>query len=418
MGKGMLGVLGSNDQRVSATGQCLSLLFVVILAFWICSPRLATSATGKVSFGKARSIEDQAELWWARTLQDINGDGMLDLVVNHNGGRGGWLGWYETGADAKTWKRHIIARKGPDGGTFACGDLEAADIDGDGDIDVLGLVHPGEWDKGGAPTEIYWYENPSWKRHRIGRVSAFVKDIDIADFNTDGHPDIVTITNAGHTFTVFRQDGAEVWAKAHESRIKHLHEGMDTGDIDGDGDPDVATNGYWIESPGGDLEGPWEVRSIDEKWHNQTKGWQANATKVFCRDINGDDRVEVFISHSESPGYPVSWYEASDPREGQWTEHTITENLPMAHTLQVFDLDGDGDQDVLTGQNAGQIRKNPKLVVFLNDGDNLHWTPQIVDTRGTYNSLVGDADGDGLPDIWRLTGHEAETYELLPNLTE
>lgn len=375
-------------------------------------------ARGEIQVGKARDIETKAELWWARTLQDVNGDGRLDLIVNHNGGHGGWLGWYETGKNAKSWKRHIIARKGPDGGTFAGGDLEAADIDGDGDVDALGLVHPGEWDKGGAPTEIYWYENPGWEPHRIGRAPAFVKDINIADFNTDGRPDVVTITNDGHTLTVFRQDRPDSWARAHETRITHLHEGMDTGDIDGDGDPDIATNGYWLESPGGDLSGPWKVRSIDEKWHNQTKGWQANATKVFCRDINGDDRVEVFISHSESPGYPLSWYGTSNPRKGEWTEHKVADNLPMAHTLQVFDMDGDGDQDVLTGQNAGQIRKNPKLLVFLNKGDNRQWTRQTIDTRGTYNSLVGDVQGDGLPDIWRLTGHEAKTYELLPNETK
>ena len=77
----------------------------------------------------------------------------------------------------------MIANTAPGGGTFACGDLDAGDIDGDGDLDILGFEHPGEWDQGGAPTEVYWYSNPQWKPQRIGRAPAFVKDVELEDLN-------------------------------------------------------------------------------------------------------------------------------------------------------------------------------------------------------------------------------------------
>ncbi|MGC9326831.1 MAG: hypothetical protein ACP5I1_04285, partial [Candidatus Hinthialibacter sp.] len=115
-----------------------------------------------------QTISDQADMWWARALVDINDNGLLDIALQNNNAHGGWLGWLETQADQRSWKRHIIAETAPNNETFACGDLDAGDIDNDGDIDIFAFAHPGEWDEGGAPTTIYWYENPSWKAHKIG----------------------------------------------------------------------------------------------------------------------------------------------------------------------------------------------------------------------------------------------------------
>jgi hypothetical protein len=238
-------------------------IFTVILI--ASSMLLITPATAlaQLTFGSPHVIETNADKWWAKALGDINGDGRLDLVVQDDNGNGGWLGWYETLPGDTTWTQHIIANSPPVGGTFASGDMEIADIDGDGDIDVLGFDHPGEWASGGDPTDVYWYENngdgSSWTPHLIGQSPDFVKDVSIADFNLDGKPDIATVCFVTHTLTVFRQDSPTSWVKAKEFVVTNLHEGMDVGDIDGDDDPDVVPNGYWIENPGGDLTGTWTI---------------------------------------------------------------------------------------------------------------------------------------------------------------
>jgi len=295
---------------------------------------------------------------------------------------------------------------------------------------VLGLAHPGEWKQAAAPTEIYWYQNPlpdgnlakdAWTAHHIGRAPAFIKDLKLADFNGDGRVDLVAITFVGHRFLVFRQDSPTQWTQVQDFAIPNLHEGLHVGDITGNGLPDVAANGYWVENPGGDLTGPWKVRSIDDKWHNQTSDWSRNATKVFCHDITGDGRVEVFLSHSERSGYPVSWYRADDPRTGPWIEHKITDKLIAVHTLQVFDFDGDGHHDVLAGMNAGRARAlgatEFPVIVFLNQGDNRSWTACVVSNEGIYNGQGGDLTGDGVTDIFRLASHDASLFEVLVNLS-
>jgi hypothetical protein len=402
--------------------------FLAAMAFLGCVLTAGAWARGQalLSF-EARTIEANAVLWWARALGDVNGDGVLDILLQDNNGHGGVLCWYQAHDGGIRWTRHIIAEKAPGGSPFAAGDLGAADINNDGHLDVLGLAHPGEWKQAGAPTDIYWYANPrpgdpardAWTPHPIGRAPAFVKDLRLADFNGDGKVDLVVITFVGNRFLVFRQDSPTAWTRVQDFAIPNLHEGLDVGDITGNGRLDVATNGYWVENPGGDLTGEWIVRPIDPRWHNQTGDWSRNATKVFCRDITGDGRAEVFISHSERAGYPVSWYRAEDPRKGPWKEHVITDKLLAVHTLQVFDFDGDGHYDVLAGMNRSRARalgaREFPAIIFRNRGDNLGWDELVLTKDGIYNGQVGDLQGNKRPDIFRLPTHDAAVFEVLVN---
>jgi len=299
---------------LKATSQRIWLPAAVVLILFA-SRQTAVFAQTELSFTTSVIAED-ANLWWARALGDVNGDGLPDLVLQDNNGHGGWLGWLEGSKKGGGWKRHIIAGEAPGGGTFASGDL-------------------------------------------------------------------------------------------------------DVGDIEGDGDADVAANGYWLENPGGDLTGAWTVRSIDAKWYTQDGDWSKNGTKTFCCDITGDGRVEVFISHSERSGYPVSWYDCNDPKKEKWTEHMIVKDLVAAHTLQVFDFDLDGDFDVLTGVNKNRAKglkvNSWPVRVYLNQGDGKEWKALQLTDEGIYNGQAHDVDGDGDCDIIRLPTHDGERLEVLTN---
>lgn len=363
-------------------------------------------------------VSDEAQLWWARAIADINQDGVMDIALQNNNGHGGWLGWLEGKNDGKEWVKHIIAEKSPNGETFASGDLDAGDIDQDGDIDIIAVQHPGEWDHGGAPSEIYWYKNPEWTAHAIGEAPDFIKDLNLADFNGDGKLDLVTITFEENTMSIFRQDAPESWTRVQNFKITNLHEGMDVGDLDGDGDIDIAANGYFIENPGGDLSGEWNIHSIADKWHNQDGDWSRNASKVFCRDVNQDGKAEVFISHSERAGYPVAMYQMTNGNKSKWKEHIISENFPACHTLQVFDFDGDGDYDVLAGLNKNRAKaldqKTFPVNIFLKQDDD-SWKVRTLSKDGIYNGQAADFDQDGDMDILRLSTHDATYIEVLMN---
>lgn len=396
-------------------------------------PLAAALAAGTIPAGRVdasgfvfRTVATNVLHWWARTPADVDGDGWTDVLVQDGNGHGGTLGWLRLRPGEGPGELQLIARAAPGGAAFAAGDLAAADIDGDGDPDVLGLAHPGEWKRPAEPTEIFWYRNPrpkgdparsAWEAVPIGRVPAFVKDVRLADCNGDGRPDVIASTFIGNRLVIFRQDDPLRWTKVQDIAVPNLHEGLDVGDITGDGRPDLAANGYWIENPGGDLAGAWTVRVIDAKWHSQTGDWSRNATKVCCRDLDGDGRAEVVLAHSERAGFPVSWYGAADPRTGPWTEHVLATNLSAVHTLQVADFDGDGRPDVLAGVNAGRARalgaRSFPILLFRNQAGNAPWPARCLAEDGIYNGQIADVDGNGALDIFRLPAHDATLFQVL-----
>jgi len=379
------------------------------------SSREVSDPDGTLKFESSR-LADSAQLWWAVAVDDITGDGRMDLVFIDNNGYGGFLGYLAGQAEAGPWKLVKIAEEAPGGGDFASGDLETGDLDGDGDRDVLAVKHTGEWDDAGAPAEIFWYRNPGWEAIPVGEVPDAVKDLSLGDFNKDGKPDLAVLTYDESTLSVFVQDGDGTFSRSSYMEVANLHEGMDVGDLDGDGFLDIAATGYCFLNPGGEMTGQWKIESIDEKWHNQEGDWSRNATKHVCADLDRDGRDEVFISHSERNGYPVSWYRRGDTG---WTEHVVTDSLSSCHTLQVFDFDLDGDLDVLAGVNAHRAVNIGKTAfpvnIYLNDGSHLKWTPMQVASGGIYNGRVADFEGDGDYDIFRLPGHMATDYFLLEN---
>ena len=132
----------------------------------------------------------------------------------------------------------------------------------------------------------------------------YVKDIKAADSTGHWHPEIVIRSNVA--LSIFHRSNNS-WTRIQHIKI-HPHEGMDVGDLDADGDPDIALNGFWLECPDEPINGTWTERNIDNKWWTQTGDWTANNCKVSVKDVNGDGNADVLLSHSERAGYPVSWY--------------------------------------------------------------------------------------------------------------
>ncbi len=399
----------------------LSFLFVFCILAFYCQTREnkedTNVAVNDILKFDTLLISDEANQWFARALADFNGDGLLDVAFINQAGFGGALG-VMIGSKKAHWEIDWIAEAAPNGGTFSCGDIEVGDIDGDGKVDILAPQNNGEWTDKPKEQTFYWYSYPEKEAHFIGKTSQYVKDVSIVDLNEDGKPDLAGMSFDGSYVFIFEQVNPDEWKLISEYHGVNIHEGMDVGDIDGDGYKDIAAAGYWLRNPGGDIAGDWQFLTIDSLWHNQSGDWSRNATKNFCADVDKDGKMEVFISHSERGGYPVAYYDLLDAEANVWEKHVIIDSLPAAHTLQVFDMDGDGDLDVVTGVNKNRainigVETWPVLIV-LNEGNGV-WRQLVIDQKGIYNGHVGDFEGDGDLDIFRLISHDDNTYQLLEN---
>ncbi|MGB6152939.1 MAG: VCBS repeat-containing protein [Pricia sp.] len=378
---------------------------------------VAEEAKKELSFTSKKIVDSVAHVW-AYVPSDLTGDGIVDVVLIDNNDSGGHLAYFKGQKEEGLWQLNVIAEKAPNGSLFAGGDLETADIDGDGDQDVIGIAHPGEWVDAGATAELFWYENDggNWLPHAIGSVPDAVKDVSFADFDNDGKMDLSVLTFDEHTLSIFKQNDKDEWSRSQFISNQALHEGMGVGDIDGDGYIDIVATAFAYYNPGKDITQPWREENIEPKLNDQDGDWSRNGTKTFLWDIDGDGRAEVYLAHSERAGYPVALYQKE---EDSWKSSVIKDSIPACHTLQVFDFDLDGDYDVLAGVNKDRAvsldTDNFEVTVFLNDGDDTNYSPMELEYQGIYNGQALDYDGDGDIDIFRYPGHEATEFFILEN---
>ncbi len=178
---------------------CLSLLTPVALA--VATGLLEAS---DLQFEKSFLVPEGAETWWARVHADVNQDGLLDFYVINNNTNGGWLGWFESRPDSQNSVKHIIAGGASDGILFGAGDLDAADVDADGDLDVLSGNNAHQGDPQSSPLVLFINsgDNEKWIRQVLSNGGAY--NSYLGDFEGDGDLDIFRY--AGHV-----SESYELW---------------------------------------------------------------------------------------------------------------------------------------------------------------------------------------------------------------
>ena len=351
---------------------------------------------------------------YVRTITDINGDGLPDIVASGDGG----IYWYEY----PSWIRHTLV-----GSSFNwSGDnIEDYDVDGDGDNDIVGCRN----NNGNGKVVILENPLPSgdpfspWNYYQIGdagQVSgdAHIKDLEVADFNRDGYIDVAARV---HQYTyIFIQQGEGSWQQAKRTNQHPPEEGLAVADLDEDGDPDLVLNGFWLRNPyPNSLANEWAYFEIDPTYHNEGVSWPHSAAKVAVVDIDNNGKLDVILSDAEqdptdfpSEADPLAWYSATNPT-GSWTQHIVDDNLGEAHTLLIADFDFDGDLDIFSGQMSDN--GNAPVRIYYNDGTATHWTTRQIANNGIYSGAMGDIGRDGDMDVVGVQDWNDLVVELYEN---
>ena len=274
----------------------------------------------------ARGFDDPYSVYAA----DLDGDGDVDVVgAAYEASKVTW--WENDGGRPPAWTERDIAT----GFAGACS-VYATDVDGDGDTDVLGTDllgdHVAFWENdGGRP--------PSWTRHNIDDSFGGGYSVHAGDLDGDGDTDVVAATVLGHRIRWWENDGGTPPGRTGRTVIGFYGHAssVHAADLDGDGDVDIVCAGGadvdWWENDGGRPPG-WTMHSIDPLWG----GWS-----IFASDVDGDGDVDVV-----GDGYrEIRWWENDGGRPPGWTEHKIAPDFDGANAVYATDLDGDCDVDVL-----------------------------------------------------------------------
>ena len=252
------------------------------------------------------------------TLADFDRDGDLDVAAS-SWVLGNQFAWFENrGSIAEgEWKKHMIESDVAETRT-----MRAADFDGDGDMDLLGT--------GRKSHHVIWYENRpadnsvDWEKHYVDDKSPCPAHGNPADMDGDGDMDIVMALgfyykpgsgqadaslDREHNRVVWYENdgdpGSGLWKKhVIGPRFDDAFEAV-AGDLDGDGDVDVAATSWrnpgrvvWFENQG-DPKGAWTRHMLKNNWRS--------ANQVIIADFNGDGRPDI-VACAEHGSYELRWW--------------------------------------------------------------------------------------------------------------
>jgi len=286
----------------------------------------------------------------------------------------------------------------------------AADLDGDGDDDFLGAAYLG--------FEISWWENldgsgTNLEKHIIREGFDRPFNAIAADVDGDGDLDVAAAAYLEDRILWWENlDGLGTDWQEHlvDNNIDDVLV-LASEDMDGDGDIDFLCGGYDYDSSGISW---WENETgRGTAWTRHVVDATVEGIAGICAgDIDGDGDMDVVAT--DYFDHDVIWWENRDGAGNSWSEILVNNTFPFAAARHVAaaDVDGDGDNDILAvGLLADQV------AWFENDnGDGSAWTWRTIVNGYTGSSSVYPVDMDDDGDIDVLsTAHWANSVDWWEN---
>ncbi|MEU8663946.1 VCBS repeat-containing protein [Actinoplanes philippinensis] len=244
-------------------------------------------------------VEDGSSGGGGSAGSDINGDGRADTVAVYNDGQ---AMWYPNNGTTRDQANFLSARKIFDAPGFRL--MGTGDVNADGRADIVAVTTDGE---------ARWYPSNGGGYDQAGFLSARkifnapgIKIMSIADIDSNGRADIVAVLD----------DGAAVWypnngTTAAETKFLSARKIFDapgfklmsTGDVDGDGRPDITaltTDGEarWYPNNGGTFA---SISFLSARKIFDAPGFKLMSTG----DIDADGQADILAVTTDGE---LRWY--------------------------------------------------------------------------------------------------------------
>jgi len=330
-------------------------------------------------------------------LDDMDGDGDMDIVSNS---------MVEDQYIRIVWLRNlnglgnfsspqIVHTYIPETNYSVVSQVNSSDIDNDGDKDIVFT----------ANNQMGWLENTDGLGNFTGASANIIiedyirnrfRTLLTEDIDDDGDLDIIT------SGIEWQDPGRIAWHEntnalgsfSGQNTMRFIPNGssfIDIGDIDNDGDLDVASSAndqadgvVWFKNNGNhiDLDGPKYISKLY---------LSPSGAKFVDLDNDGDLDVINLVDYKI-----IVWYENLDGL-GNLSAQKVLHADPDTYSIgrmQFTDINGDGNTDILATRNS-------EFIWFQNNGSANFSDPIIIPslTGGTIAAFPGDMDGDDDMDL-------------------
>ncbi len=364
---------------------------------------------------------------------DLTGDGGQNVLIafGERGRRRSTDGvyWYESvNKDVRgEWLRYRLSE--PSIPIRWCMALACADMDNDGDIDVVAL----SFNSG----NVYLMVNPlheglnikePWPTLTILESPGVFRDgenLELVDIDGDNFLDVVFPRGKGKEIHVLYNPSGKL-SEQWQDFVIGIHGGTDahdvyTADIDNDNDPDIVSASgdstwkgsvFWFEHPDDfSRDRSWKRRRISKR--------SANYGGLQIDDVNNDGWPDVLVTEAHATPGKVLWYEnPKNVAKDYWDSHLIGfQTFP--HAGLSFDVDGDGENEYWTPDSShdtsGKFGYRSGGIVYFKSSDlsDIWAMHRIADPPEVGRQCVAlDMDGDGDLDVLSTADHCTETHSI------
>lgn len=358
------------------------------------------------------SLDDPVSVFSA----DIDGDGDMDvLTASSNDNK---ISWFENnGLQNPSFTAHLITAD-----VVGARCVYAADLDGDNDMDVIA----GSIDD----NKIEWYENdgaemPSFITHVLSTTANGINSICAEDIDNDEDMDILAATTYNNRITWYENDGAELptFTPIIIASDAEYIKSVSTADVDGDNDIDVLSASAnddeisWYENDGA-IDPTFTLHVVSNKVYG------AFCVKAADIDKDGDTDIVSASNYDDK----ITWYENDGTTSPTFTKHDITNEAMGAYSICLADVDGDDDIDVISASSDDN-----KIAWYENSGAaDPSFSPHVLTTNasGARAVFASDINGDSHIDIlsasygddkvawYKNNGNSNPTFSIIPIVSE
>ena len=361
---------------------------------------LMNSGNGALSDGDPVSLPGGSRYTYSIVLGDVNGDGLVDILIGNFGEENQLLINSGNGTFSDT---NVVSLPGGSKQTIS---LALGDVNGDGRMDIV---------VGNYGEENQLFVNPDdgtiFDANPVSLPGGGKNTFSVAlgDVNGDGHIDIVVGNqNQPNQVLVNSSDGTFSYNN-HVSLPGGIKQSISLalGDVDGDGSIDIVFGNY--NQPNQLLLNSGDGTFSDKNTVNLPGGGKYSRS-LALGDINGDGRIDIVVGNSDQDSQIL--INSGDGTFSDMNAVKLPGGTMNTRSLALGDVNDNGRIDIVVG-NFGQTNQ-----VLVNSSDGTFSDTSTLSLPGgskqTISLAVGDINGDGRIDI--VIGNYGQENRLLVNL--